>query len=599
MTSVPPPGKPSLSLGSFAVLVLWFGLLAGIGELLVLGWDKFASGKLVFTTRHVVWMTPLADVIYVAAIAIPARLVSRGRLTLQATIMICGTVTIASWLFMLPILHPLANLVLAVGGALQLSRVMARRGPAFTRFAQRTTKWLLAVVLVATGAVPGWAWWQQGRTPPPGAPAGAPNVILVTLDTVRAKSLGLYGYEKRNTPHLEQWANSGTVFDNAIATAPWTLPSHASIFTGRFPHELSANWASALDDTFPTLAERLAGNGYTCAGFVSNLNYCSYEVGLDRGFHHYEDFPLSLGQLILCSSLGRAVTNSATLRGFLDWHENLNRKNAAQLRGDFLSWLDAHPKKRPFFAFLNFYDAHQPYLPPPEYCTAFDELPRTGFRYDTNLIEIDDWNLLDPAQIQAEQDSYDAAIHYLDDQLGLLYQQLADRDLLANSLVIITADHGEQFGEHGLYNHGNSLYLPSLRVPLLVSFPGRVPEGIRVAQWVGMRDLPSTILDLVGASKGDPLAGSSLARYWQDGESAADALVSEVLVTEGTKRRGEMKSLLVDHYHYIRNGDDSEEFYDVKDDPDELIDLRGTASGKAAAATYRRALNGLLSRTRQ
>ncbi len=189
--------------------------------------------------------------------------------------------------------------------------------------------------------------------------AEAANVLLIVLDTVRAQSLSLNGYERETSPQLERLARRGLSFENAISTSPWTLPGHASMFTGRYPHEVSADWSVPLDATFPTLAEVLASNGYATAGFVANVGYCSYEHGLNRGFAYYSDYQFSLGQFILSSSLGRTVASSDRLRRISGYHELLNRRTAENINNDFLHWLSTRGRQ-PFFAFLNYYDAHEP-----------------------------------------------------------------------------------------------------------------------------------------------------------------------------------------------------------------------------------------------
>ena len=150
---------------------------------------------------------------------------------------------------------------------------------------------------------------EAGRPLPP---ANSPNVLLIVLDTVRADHLSLYGYERPTTPNLEQLGKRGIRFDKARATAPWTLPSHASMFTGRWPHELGEKWMTPLRGNFPTLAEYLGDRGYATAGFVANVGYCSQETGLARGFTHYEDYVLEKLAPLRTSGLveyrGRAIT---------------------------------------------------------------------------------------------------------------------------------------------------------------------------------------------------------------------------------------------------------------------------------------------------
>ena len=168
---------------------------------------------------------------------------------------------------------------------------------------------------------------------------------------MRADHLGLYGYDRDTTPNLARLAEQGVRFDCARATAPWTLPSHASLFTGRWPHELSLERNGRLDATFPTLAEFLAGRGYFTAGFVANLFFCGHESGLSRGFATYRDYPVTAGKVLRSSSLGWLLSRTASriraeLHGFLvtgsDASNSLDftRKDAAAINREFLDWLE-------------------------------------------------------------------------------------------------------------------------------------------------------------------------------------------------------------------------------------------------------------------
>ncbi len=178
------------------------------------------------------------------------------------------------------------------------------------------------------------------------------------------------------------------------------------------------------------------------------------------------------------------------------------------MNDEFLDWLDDNTD-RPFFAFLNYFDAHSPYLPPPPYDAAFAPKPKDRWPYKTEGVA------LTPSQLQAEIDAYDGAIAYVDDRFGRLLQELERRGQLRNTLVIVTSDHGEEFGEHGVFRHGNSLYDQSLHVPLLMSLAGRIPEGGRISAWVSTRDVGATVQQMAGLLNGPILAGSSLERFWQ------------------------------------------------------------------------------------
>ena len=296
----------------------------------------------------------------------------------------------------------------------------------------------------------------------------------------------------------------GVRFEHVLSTAPWTLASHATMFTGRYPHELSADWLTALDATYPTLAEGLSARGYAAAGFVANMWYCSYETGLARGFSHYEDYPISAAHVMLSSSLGHLLSGTHSLRN------KLSRKSAETVNAEFLEWLNRRRDSRPYFVFLNYMDAHEPYQPP----AGFDNIYSTPG--DAALIrDLNDASAspkLMPEARRAAIGEYDESITYLDYELGRLFTELKRRGRWDRTLVVITADHGEEFGERGLYFHGNSLYRASLEVPLLLRLPGVVPAGRSIGAQVSLRDLAATVLALSG---GRPeLPGRSLARYW-------------------------------------------------------------------------------------
>ena len=192
--------------------------------------------------------------------------------------------------------------------------------------------------------------------------------------------------------------------------------------------------------------------------------------------------------------------------------------------------------------------------------------------------------------------AYDGCLAFLDQQVGQLLDDFQDRGLLENTLVIVTADHGEQFGEHGLIGHGNSLYLPLIHVPLVVSLPGRVPAGRRVPDAVSLADLPATVLDLLRVSGRPTFPGTSLARCWESREGRpappGSPIVSEVGAGINTPEhepvtRGSMQSPILGDYHYILNGDGVEELYDWHRDPGEREDLSGSEQGRAVVPRLR------------
>ena len=312
------------------------------------------------------------------------------------------------------------------------------------------------------------------------APAGSPNVLFIVLDTVRAESLSAYGYNRDTSPNLTRLAERGVRFDQARTPAAWTLPSHASMFTGRWPYELSTRPDRPLDGTYPTLAEVLRDKGYATAGFVGNTYFCNRWFGLDRGFLHYEDVAVCLVEILRSSDMGRALISKVAPSIFTRDrpYAYFNRKDAATINHDMLSWLDSQRKGRPFFAFLNYFDAHDPYI-------SAEGAPRHfGLRPETaeEIAALRDWLHVDKSKIpsrllQMAIDGYDDGIAYLDDQIGRLFAALDSRGLLENTLIVITADHGELHGEHNNFGHGSHLYRQVADVPLLVVGPRNVPHG--------------------------------------------------------------------------------------------------------------------------
>jgi glucan phosphoethanolaminetransferase (alkaline phosphatase superfamily) len=339
------------------MVAAWFGMLTGFCEVLLRGIARFLLHRYIHLGPSVVWMAPLADLLLFAALGLLLLLLARRWprvASLPSVLFVFVFIGSISLLLLVAGLHRAGAVLLSAGLATQASRLLAARAASFLSLVRHTAAWM--VVLLGGLAIGIQGWQALGErfalANLPAASSGAPNVLLIVLDTVRAPSLSLYGYERPTTPELERLAARGVRFERALSTSPWTLPSHASMFTGHFPHELSADWETSLDETYPTLAEVLASQGYVTAGFVANVRYCSEESGLNRGFAHYEDHPVSPEQVIKSSSLGRALIANAHLRRFLGSYDIFGRKSAPDVNAAFLRWLSRN-ERRPFFAFLN------------------------------------------------------------------------------------------------------------------------------------------------------------------------------------------------------------------------------------------------------
>ncbi len=299
-------------------------------------------------------------------------------------------------------------------------------------------------------------------------------------------------------------------------------------------------WAAPWPGNFPTLAEYLGAHGYATAGFVANAGYCSYETGLARGFTHYEDYVLEqLGVLRTARLIDIALRTLGKLAFLLDqgwFQQDLNhwffteRKSAEQINHSFLDWFARRREPgRPVFAFLNYLDTHTPYLLPPGARNRFGVNPKSKEVLHDVLME---WDRLDHRRLPRRyrslaRDAYDDCLAYLDEQLGALFDELQRRDILDRTLVIITSDHGEGLGEHDLFLHGQSLYRPEIRVPLLILLPSHHPSGSVVRPTVSLRDLPATIVNLIGLGQRSPFPGRSLARFWANPSIAGPPVETE------------------------------------------------------------------------
>ena len=578
-----------ISLSRVIAFALIIGLLVGLLETSFL--EAMRRGGPTPHGAGALWMAPVADAILLLVCAVGCYVVGRWIPALRRgpvlVGVVCGTGALALLLAFSGI-HVLALLVLAAGVGDVAGRRSARGGGLDSALRPGALAlvggvFALALLLRLPGGVEGPAGHQGSGVTQSGAEK-PPNVLLIILDTVRAKSLGLYGRELETSPFLDRWAEEGTVFGRALATAPWTLPSHASMFTGQQSSMLSTHFLARLDGTYPTLAEELSAQGYATGGFVGNLLFASRYSGLARGFHEYDDFPVSIGQTVLSVAWGRRLAASDLLRNRLGAHELLNRKSAASIIDRFLSWREdvRESGDAPYFAFLNLFDAHEPYLPPEPFDRRFapdrsrgDLLHVVSLWGGNEAIRPMKWEMSETDR-ELDLGLYEGGIAYIDSELERLFGTLAERGDLDETLVIVTSDHGEQFGEHGLYRHINSVYMPLLHIPLIVRYPERVPAGTRVDVPVSLRQIPATVIDLLDLRSTATFPGPSLARAWSEG--AAPPAFSEL--RPGLVERewypvagGPLYSLVEGSLHYIRSEEGHEELYDLSLDPDELTNL--------------------------
>lgn len=606
---------------------LAFGLVAGWLELGFVLTQRIVNPHVSLdalrTNRHFAWMIPVGDVLIFSVVGLAIVVFARFRPGLARWVVWRLVVGLSFLTLLLTVegLHALAALSLSCGLASLIAPWLQRRAAAGFGRKVRVSFLMMAVglsIFTATTYRRVKTVEDRAQALRPPARPGAPNVMLIVLDTVRAASLSLYGHIRPTSPNLERLARKGIVFSEARSTAPWTLPSHASMMTGRWPHELSVGWDLPLDGTYPTLAEVLEREGYATAGFVGNVYYCNARYGLARGFTRYEDAyenqTVSLFETIWSSGLGRRVIQALGYPIRLSEGETSVRKSAEMLNRDVLAWLTGRPANQPFFVFINYYDAHRPHI------LHGDPVERFGIA----ALPLDEQTAIKkrfldlagksvPGDITHERivsegfqryhDRYDTCIAYLDRQVGLLIDEIERRSLLENTLVIVTSDHGEQLGEHGVIAHGASLYRPEVHVPLLVIPPSRWSTARIVNEPVSLRDIPATVAELVHLGPKSPFTGSSLTRFLVEGSdqlTAKPPVLCEVEQNEVLPRRpqipsslGKLVSLVARDQVYIRSGDGREELYDLAHDPLETVDLAGYPQSRAELDRFREQLSRL------
>jgi arylsulfatase A-like enzyme len=396
------------------------------------------------------------------------------------------------------------------------------------------------------------------------------NLLLISLDTLRADHLGCYGYGRPTSPFLDRLAADGVVFEKAHAAAPWTLPSHTSLLTGLYPSQHGVKDESfSLPGELPTLAQTLGERGFATAAVVS-AHFLDRRYGLDRGFERYVSVPTNPRHG------GAATTVSAT----------------------GLEWL-AQRKGRPFFLFLHYMDIHSDYDPSPKFEAIFAQ-PYTGV-VDGSTRQLRAFThgriTFDEADRARLVDLYDAEIRQLDGALESLFERLRERGELDETLVVVTSDHGEEFLEHGSVLHGQSHYQEMLHGPLILTGAG-VPRGVRVVERVSLVDLAPTVLALFGAPVAASLPGRDLAPLWRGADAAwpERSLFAEADRTD--QRRHTQRAVVRGRWKLVTHrAGEAQELYDLDADPREQRNL--AASEPARAAELAQELASALAAERQ
>lgn len=392
-----------------------------------------------------------------------------------------------------------------------------------------------------------------------------PNVIIIVMDTMRADRLGCYGYHRPTSPSIDAFAASSTFYTHAFATAPWTLPTHGSLFTGKLPFEHGAHTykddrgevaEAPLHDSHLTLAEVFRDEGYRTGAFVANDGYLSERFGFTQGFETY----------------------------------HVERVYADVLNQRIASWLESG-RGKPFFLWINYIDTHR----------VYNTRPRPGFLPEPAVV--DQGQLLDrllaaamPADrpvpeelVRQISDQYDTAVANLDEEIGKLLAFLQDRGMYDDTIIVLTGDHGEYLGEHHLVEHSKDVYEEAMRSPLVVKGLGQ-REGARVERPTSLADVPS----LLFAQMPPTFAADRRDHFPRDPER--DPLIAENYYTRskdlGDPRWGHrfdrVRTVLYEWpYKYIRSSDGHSELYRLDVDPREQDDLIDAEAARAEAMAER------------
>jgi len=375
---------------------------------------------------------------------------------------------------------------------------------------------------------------------PPSRPAPRNvNILLVTLDTLRADHLSCYGSKKVSTPNIDALATRGIRFNQAVAQVPLTTPSHASILTGAYPqiHKLRDNGGFVLDGSIPTLATITKEARFDTAAFVGAA-VLNRHFGFHRGFDHYGDNLNEKRDAKLLPGVVAELRGDAVTRRALDWLDQRAKPGQSSTPA------------RNFFLWTHYYDPHFPYDPPEPYASRF------------------------------QKDKYSGEIAYVDFQVGELLKGLAAKGLAERTLVVLMADHGESLGDHGEFTHGVFLYDSTMHIPLIVAGPG-VPVASVIAQQVRSIDVMPTIVEYLGLSPGSQAQGISLLPAMIEGATLpANFAYMETLYPKTALGWAELRAVRTDEWKYVSAP--KPELYHLPEDPSEARSVQHSQTAQAA-----------------
>lgn len=379
-------------------------------------------------------------------------------------------------------------------------------------------------------------WWRKEKQ------SAHPNIVLITIDTLRSDHCSAYGYFRETTPRMARVAKEGARFELVYSPTSSTEPSFTTLFTSQYPisHGVLSNGYGVPPD-LKMLAEILKENNYTTAGFVSSFVLDS-KFGMNQGFLSYDDQFDAVG-----ASSDTKVYHNQKVEGGFD-------RRADKTTDKVLAWLN-EKRGRPFFLWVHYFDPHQPYVPPDSYLKKF--LPAGASDLDQQIA------------------AYDGEIRFVDDQMGRVLDVLDSEKFSSDSLVIITADHGEGLKQHGRMGHSWQIYEEAIRVPLVFYWPGQISPRTISGGSVGLIDVTPTILEIAGMKSAIPgFQGMSLASYVRGEPSPDPDRKMYIQRRRYEKLKGDKFGIRYKNWKYIEAMEqDTRELYDLTLDPGELTNL--------------------------
>jgi arylsulfatase A-like enzyme len=582
------------------LIAAWFGIVAGLFEgsgLLLFQRLNWASwGPMLHVSLPIIWISPIVDVALFCLVGLSVLGLARITPKIQpgtAIVFFLTFATIYDWANLTGRIYHSSSLLLALGIAIGVTRWFANR-QAFALIEAKRSLPMLIVLLLALGlGIKAERHWREHQklAALPAASPGLPNIVVIVIDTLRADHLSSYGYARSTSPTIDRLAREGVLFENAVSTSSWSLPSHASLVTGQPVHQHGADYVKPMaafgdnENNFrnlPTIGEQLQQLGYRTAAFSANRTWFSHDLGFGRSFIHFEDYFHSVADGCIRTLYGREFSRIYLARSehskpkrLLRWlgldaltdsdDEGVGnnggspgvRKRAPVVNQELLDWIGPQPQ-RPFFAFLNYFDVHQPYSGPSSFNKPWIE--------DTAI------------------DEYDNGIRYVDSSIVALISSLEKRGLLRSTLIVITSDHGESLGQHGLATHGAALYWESIHVPLILWWPGHVTSGLRITDPVSNASIPATLMNLVGNDRASVFPGPSLNALWSQPAVTPPPVLSELSARHFPAHRpgdnllrtsdsGAIRSVISGHWHLIHHEKYGTQIFDWAQDPNEVHDL--------------------------